>query len=87
MTPWIFAALLLFQTNVDYKHDGKKADPADFTIPVHVQASHRAYVTLSGNGSSVLRLDVLIKGKICVATKLHQLSAESRRLQSQNSEG
>lgn len=63
MTPLILAALLLFQTKVDYRHDGKKADPADFTVPVHVQASHRVYVTSSGNGAAALRIDVLIEGK------------------------
>jgi len=60
MTPWIFATLLLFQTKVRY---GPKADPADFAVPVHVQASHLVYVSSSGSGAAALRLDVLIVGK------------------------
>ena len=64
MTAWIFAALLLFQTKIDYRHDGKKADPADFTVPVHVQASHMIFLSRAGTGSvPSLRLEVLIEGK------------------------
>lgn len=63
MTPLVFAALLLFQAKVDYSHDGKKADPADFTVPVHVRASHLVYSSSSGINSATLHVDVLIEGK------------------------
>jgi hypothetical protein len=63
MTPWIFAALLLFQAKVDYSHDGKQADRADFTVPVHVQGSHLIYMGPSGSGAPSLRVNVLIEGK------------------------
>lgn len=63
MTPWLLAAFLLFQTKVRYGHDGQKADPADFTVPVHVQSSHLVNVSSPGGSVLILRVEVLIEKK------------------------